>query len=156
MALWLKMCGITHVVMESTGVYWVPVTRVLEDAGLEVSLVDAREAHRLSARKSDVQDCQWIRQLFACGLLNKVFRPASQVHLLRSYGRQRQELVSMCATSIHHMQKALELMNVQLHKVISDIAGLTGMKIIRSIVAGKRDPQELARMAHPACKSSPT
>lgn len=154
MAVWLKMNGITHVVMESTGVYWVPVTGILEEQGFEVSLVDAREAHRLSVRKSDVQDCQWIRQLFACGLLRHVFRPSSQVRVLRSYARQRGELVQMCATAIHHMQKALELMNVQLHKVISDIAGLTGLKIIAAIVSGKRDPRELAEMAHQACKSS--
>jgi len=87
LANWLKPCGITHVAMESTGVYWMPVATVLEDAGLKVSLVDARESHRLSARKTDVHDCQWIRQLFACGLLRSAFRPAQEVLLLRSYWR---------------------------------------------------------------------
>jgi transposase len=154
MVNWLKLCGITQVVMESTGVYWVPVAMMLEDAGLKVALVDARESHRLSARKTDVHDCQWIRQLYACGLLRNAFRPSAQILLLRSYWRQRQELVSMCATSLHHMQKALELMNVQLHKVISDIAGLTGMRILRAIVAGQRDPDSFAHMVHPNCKSS--
>ena len=156
MANWLKLCGITHVVMESTGVYWVPVAMMLEDAGLTVALVDARESHRLSARKTDVHDCQWIRQLYACGLLRNAFRPRSQILLLRSYWRQRHELVSMCATSLHHMQKALEFMNVQLHKVIADISGVTGMRIIRAIVGGQRDPESFARMIHPNCKSSST
>ncbi len=155
LALWLKMCGITHVVMESTGVYWVPVALVLEDAGFTVALVDAREAHRLSARKTDVYDCQWIRQLYACGLLRSAFRPDSQILPLRSYWRQRHELVSMCATSIQHMQKALELMNVQLHKVLADITGVTGMRIVRAIVLGHRDPREFAQMIHPNCKSTP-
>ena len=154
MADWLKQCGITHVVMESTGVYWVPVTVVLEDAGLKVSLVDAREAHRLSARKTDVYDCQWIRQLYACGLLRNAFRPAEPILPVRAYWRQRQELVCLCATSLHHMHKALELMNVQLHKVISDVAGTTGMRIIRAIVSGQRDPEQFLHMVHVNCKSS--
>lgn len=155
MATWLKACGITDVVMESTGVYWVPVATVLEENGLTVALVDARESHRLSARKSDVHDCQWIRQLYACGLLRAAFRPAPEILPLRSYWRQREELVSMCATAIHHMQKALELMNLQLHKALSDITGLTGMRMVRAIVAGERAPEMLARMAHRNCKSSP-
>jgi transposase len=155
MADWLKRCGITHVAMESTGVYWVPVATVLEAAGFQVSMVDAREAHRLSARKTDVHDCQWIRQLYACGLLRGAFRPATDLLPLRSYWRQRQELVGMCATSIHHMHKALELMNLQLHKKVADIAGVTGMKIVRAIVAGKTDPQGFAHLIHPNCKSAP-
>lgn len=155
MAGWLKRCGVTDVAMESTGVYWVPVASVLEAQGFKVALVDARESHRLSARKTDVHDCQWIRQLYACGLLRAVFRPDPEILPLRSYWRQREELVSLCAKSICHMQKALELMNLQLHKVIADITGVTGMRILRAIIEGKRDPKLLARMAHPNCKSSP-
>jgi len=155
MAHWLKGCGITHVVMEATGVYWVPVATVLEDAGLQVALVDAREAHRLSARKTDVHDCQWIRQLYACGLLRSAFRPAEAIVPLRAYWRQRQELVSLCATATQHMHKALELMNLQLHKALSDITGVTGMKILRAIVAGQRDPRTFLSMIHPNCQSSP-
>lgn len=155
MALWLKQCGITHVAMESTGVYWIPVATVLEAAGLQVALVDARESHRLSARKTDVHDCQWIRQLYACGMLRNAFRPAVEMLPLRAYWRQRQEIVSLCATSLHHMQKALELMNLQLHKIVSDIAGATGMKIIRAIADGQRDPQSFLPLIHKACKSAP-
>ena len=155
MANWLKDCGITHVAMESTGVYWVPVATILEAAGLEVAMVDARESHRLSARKTDVYDCQWIRQLYACGLLRGAFRPAADMLPLRSYWRQRQELVSLCATSIHHMHKSLELMNLQLHKTVADIAGVTGMKIVRAIVSGKTDPQGFAHLIHPNCKAAP-
>lgn len=154
LALWLKQCGITHVVMESTGVYWVPVACTLEDAGLVVALVDAREAHRLSARKTDVYDCQWIRQLYACGMLRNAFRPQPELIPVRSYWRQRQEVVSMCATALHHMQKALELMNLQLHKVISDIAGKTGMGIMRAIVEGQRDPQFFLSLVQRGCKAS--
>ena len=155
MARWLKDCGITHAAMESTGVYWVPVATVLEAEGLRVALVDARESHRLSARKTDVHDCQWIRQLYACGLLRGAFRPASEILPLRSYWRQRQEIVSLCATALHHMHKALELMNLQLHKVVTDIAGATGMRIIRAIVEGQRDPESFLPMVHRACKSAP-
>lgn len=154
MANWLKECGITQVVMESTGVYWVPVAMVLEEVGFKVSLVDARESHRLMARKTDVQDCQWIRQLYACGLLRNAFRPAQEMVHVRSYWRQRKELVRMCATALHHMQKALEVMNVQLHKVVSDIAGVTGMRIIRAIVKGQREPENFLDMIHANCKSS--
>jgi transposase len=154
MVNWLKGCGITHVVMESTGVYWVPVAMVLEEAGFKVSLVDARESHRLMARKTDVQDCQWIRQLYACGLLRNAFRPAQEMLQVRSYWRQRKELVHLCATALHHMQKALELMNVQVHKVVSDIAGVTGMRIIRAMVKGQRDPESFLEMVHANCKSS--
>jgi transposase len=155
MAEWLKLCGITHVAMESTGVYWVPVATILEAAGLQVAMVDARESHRLSARKTDVYDCQWIRQLYACGLLRGAFRPAADILPLRSYWRQRQELVSLCATSIHHMHKSLELMNLQLHKTVTDITGVTGMKIVRAIVAGETDPRGFAHLIHPGCKSTP-
>lgn len=154
MVQWLKQCGITHVVMESTGVYWVPPAMVLEEAGLQVSLVDARESHRLSARKTDVHDCQWIRQLYACGLLRRAFRPAQSLLPVRAYWRQRQELVRLGATAVHHLHKALELMNVQLHKVIADVAGLTGMRILRAIASGERNPDRLIAMVHVNCKSS--
>jgi transposase len=154
LAAWLKQCGITDVVLESTGVYWIPVASVLEAEGLRVALVDAREAHRLSARKSDVHDCQWLRQLFACGLLNPVFRPAPALLPARALWRQRRELVDLCATALQHMHKALELMNLQLHKVLTDVAGATGLDIIRAIVAGARDPEAFLHLIRVGCKAS--
>lgn len=154
MAKWLRSCGISTVAMESTGVYWVPVARVLEEHGLEVVLADARNVRSVPGRKSDVQDCQWIQELHSYGLLKAAFRPTKELEILRSYWRHRASLVQGCASEIHHMQKALEQMNLQLHKVISDISGVTGMKIIRAIVDGERDPRVLAKMRHGQVKSN--
>jgi len=154
MGAWLRECGITSVAMESTGVYWVPVFQILETFGLEVKLVDAHHVKNVSGRKSDVSDCQWLQQLHSVGLLAAAFRPEDSICVLRSYCRHRESLVQGCAQQIHHMQKALEQMNLQLHKVISDISGVTGFKIIRAIVAGERDPQVLAQHRHPNIKCS--
>jgi transposase len=145
MARWLKGCGVQTVAMEATGVYWVPVAQVLESQGLEVVLVDASDLRNVKGRKSDVQDCQWAQQLHTYGLLKGAFRPTRQVQVLRGYWRHRQTLVDGCAQQIHRMQKALEQMNVQLHKALSDISGVTGMKILRAILAGERDGAVLAR-----------
>lgn len=154
LAGWLKACRVTSVAMESTGVYWIPVMQVLEEHGLEVYLVDARQAKNLPGRKTDVKDCQWLQQLHTHGLLSRAFRPADAVCVLRSYWRHRQDLVGMGAMQIHLMQKSLEQMNLQLHKVLSDITGVTGRKILKAIVAGQRDPVVLARMRHPLVQSS--
>ncbi len=154
MARWLKACGVDTVALESSGVYWIPVMQVLEEWGLEVYLVDARQAKNMPGRKTDVKDCQWLQQLHTHGLLTRAFRPADAVCVLRSYWRHRQGLVEMASMQIHLMQKSLEQMNLQLHKVLSDITGVTGMKILRAILAGQRDPVVLARMKHPLVKSS--
>jgi len=154
MAKWLKACGIETVVMESTGVYWIPVVQVLERYGLEVKVVDAYHVKHVPGRKTDVQDCQWLLQLHTFGLLRGAFRPEEGIRVLRSYWRQRTGLVESCSRQILLMQKALEQMNLQLHKVITDITGVTGMKIIRAIVAGERDAVVLAQMRHPLVKSS--
>lgn len=154
MAQWLKSCGITTVAMESTGVYWIPVARILEEYDLEVVLTDARHVRSVPGRKSDVLDCQWLQELHTYGLLKAAFRPQQELEVLRTYWRHRASLVQRCAAEILHMQKALEQMNLQLHKVLSDISGVTGMKIIRAIVAGERDPVELAKMKHGTVKSS--
>lgn len=146
MAEWLKACRIETVAMEATGVYWVPVFEVLEEYGFEVYLVDARQTKNVSGRKTDVVDCQWIRQLHSYGLLSAAFRPQQEIAAMRAYWRHRQGLVESCARQIHLMQKALEQMNVQLHKAVSDITGVTGLSIIRRIVAGDRDPKALATM----------
>ena len=140
--------------MEATGVYWVPVFEVLESYGFEVLLVDARQVKNLSGRKTDVLDCQWIRHLHSYGLLTAAFRPKAEICQMRAYWRQRSSLVESASRQILLMQKALEQMNVQLHKAVSDITGKTGISIIRAIVRGERDPQVLAQMRHTRLKSS--
>lgn len=154
LADWLIQCGITTVAMESTGVYWIPVYELLEERGLDVKLVDARQVKNVSGRKTDVLDCQWIQQLHTYGLLNAAFRPAEEICALRSYVRQRNMLIQNASIHIQHMQKALTQMNLQLHHVINDITGETGMKIIRAIVAGEREPKKLAQKRDPRCKNS--
>lgn len=154
MAEWLEQGRVTTVALESTGVYWIPVFRVLEAHGLEVVLVNPRHVRHVPGRKTDVADCQWLQQLHTFGLLRGAFVLAQEVAALRTYARQRDELVQCAAREIQHMQKALTQMNLQLHTVLSDIAGLSGMKIIRAIIAGERDPEKLAQLAHPQVKSS--
>jgi len=154
MAKWLKSCRIETIAMESTGVYWVPVVAVLESYGFDVKLVDAYKVKNVPGRKTDVKDCQWLAELHRFGLLSGAFRPDKQIQVLRSYWRHRSTLVEACSTQIHLMQKAMEQMNIQLHKVITDITGVTGMKIIRSIIAGERNAVRLAGMKHPLVKSS--
>jgi len=154
MARWLISCEITSVVVESTGVYWVPVVQVLESYSLEVHLVNARHVKGVPGRKSDVQDCQWLQELHTYGLLSGSFRPPPEIQTLRGYWRQRAQLIELCSQQIQRMQKSLEQMNLQLHKVLSDITGVTGMNIIRSILHGERDPKVLAQMKHRSVKSS--
>jgi len=154
LATWLKQCGLTTVAMESTGVYWIPLFEVLERQGFEVKLVDARHVKNVSGRKSDVLDCQWIQQLHTYGLLAGAFRPPDEVCVLRSYLRQRQMLIQTSSMHIQHMQKALQQMNLLLHNVVSDITGSTGMKIIKAILAGERDPQMLARNRDERCHNT--
>ena len=151
---WLKKCSIKTVAMESTSVYWIPLYELLESKGFEVKLVDARKVKNVSGRKTDVLDCQWLQQLHTYGLLSGAFRPKEQVTGLRSYVRQRNMLIENAARHIQHMQKALTQMNIQLSNVLSDITGVTGMKIIRAIIAGERDPKKLAQFRHKQCKNS--
>ena len=145
MARWLRSCGVDTVAMEATGVYWIAPYEVLDRAGFEVHLVDARATKQVSGRKSDVLDCQWIRELMSYGLLKGAFRPSDATCELRSYVRQRGRLVSDRARCVQHMQKALTQMNVQLDTVLSDVMGKTGQAIVRAIVAGERDATVLAR-----------
>lgn len=153
-AEWLASCGITTVAMESASVYWIPVYEILEERGFEVLLVNARDVKNVPGRKSDVNDAQWLRRLHQFGLLRGSFRPTQQIVTLRSYLRQRERLVDYAASHVQHMQKALDQMNVQLHHVVSDITGVTGMAIIRSIIAGVRDPSALAAHRDVRCKAS--
>ena len=148
---WLKQCQITTVAMESTGVYWIPLFEILESRGFEVYLVNARHLKNVPGRKTDVLDCQWIQQLHTYGLLRASFRPSEEICALRAVVRQRDMLVRYRAAHIQHMQKALHWMNIQLTQVLSDITGVTGMQIIRALVAGERDPQVLASYRHGKC-----
>jgi transposase len=154
LADWLTACGVDTVAMESTGVYWIPVYEILEARGLQVHVVNARHVKNVPGRKSDIQDCQWIQGLHSVGLLRGSFRPAGEIAALRAYLRHRATLIEYRAAHIQHMQKALLQMNVQLSQVISDITGVTGLAIIRAILAGERDPQQLAALRQPGCKKS--
>jgi transposase len=153
-AEWLKSRGITTVAMESTGVYWIPLFQILETSGLEVRLVNAHFVKTVPGRKSDVLDCQWLQKLHSYGLLSGSFRPDDQVCVFRSYIRQRDRLTKSASIHIQRMQKALTEMNVQLHRVVSDVTGVTGMAIIRAILTGERDPQQLASLKDPRAKRS--
>jgi len=143
---WLALCQVQVVAMESTGVYWIPLFEVLVERGFCVDLVDARHTKNVSGRKADISDCEWIRQLRSYGLLRGAFIPSADIGVIRSYVRHRQMLIQYAAIHVQHMQKALTLMNVQLHHVISDITGVTGMRILNAILHGERDPQRLAEM----------
>ena len=154
LADWLKKCGIQTVAMESTGVYWIPLFQILEDRGFEVCLVNARHVKNVPGRRTDVSDCQWLQFLHSVGLLRASYRPEQEVCAVRSLLRHRESLVQMGATHVNHMQKALDQMNLQLHHVISDITGLTGLAIIDAILGGERDPFTLARLRHDRIKAS--
>ena len=140
--------------MESTGVYWIPLFQVLERNGFEVRLVNASHAKNVPGRKTDVKDCQWLQQLHTFGMLGGSFRPEARRCVVRSYLRLRDTLSKDCNSLVQRMQKALTEMNIQIHRVISDITGLTGMSILHAILAGERDCIKLAQMRHPQIKSS--
>jgi transposase len=146
MAEWLKSCGVKHVVMQSTGVYWIAVYEVLEKAGFQVCLANARDTKNLPGRKTDVQESQWLLKLHTYGLLRNSFRPPEEIRTVRTIWRLRTRLVQDGAGTIQHMQKALTTMNVQLSNAISDVSGVTGLAIIRAIIKGERDPHQLARL----------
>jgi transposase len=154
LAAWLIACGVDTVAMESTGVYWIPVYEILEARGLAVYVVNARHVKNVPGRKSDIQDCQWLQGLHSVGLLRGSFRPEAEIVALRAYLRHRATLIEYRAAHIQHMQKALQQMNVQLTQAVSDITGVTGLAIIRAIVAGQRDPQQLAALRQPGVKKT--
>ena len=151
---WLAACRIDTVAMEATGVYWIPLYELLEARGIEVVLVNARHVKNVPGRKTDVVDCQWLQELHTVGLLRGSFRPSAEIASLRAYLRHRETLVQGAATHIRRIQKALVLMNVQLHHVLTDITGLTGMQIVRNIARGVTDPQALAAHRHSRCRAS--
>ncbi len=154
LADWLAEQGVTHVAMESTGVYWIPIYELLEERGFEVIVVNARYIKHPPGRKSDVMDCQWIQQLHAHGMLNGSFRPEAEMCTLRAYLRQRDNLIEDRAKQVQYMEKALLQMNLQLGQVLSDLTGKTGLEILHAIVAGEHDPLVLSGMRHAGCKHS--
>jgi transposase len=154
LADWLEACGVDTVAMESTSVYWIPVYEILEERGFDLYLVNARHVKNVTGRKTDIFDCQWLQQLHTYGLLRGSFRPSQEICKLRTLLRHRGNLIRWRAAHIQHMQKALNLMNLHLTNVISDITGVTGMKIMRAIVVGERDPKVLAQYRDPNCKNS--
>src|SRR5437588_986335 len=154
MADWLKQCGMRTVAMQSTGVYWIAVYDILEQAGLEVYLVNARETKNLPGRKSDVQESQWLMKLHTYGLLRNSFRPSQEIRRMRTYWRQRNDLVRAAGRHIQRMQKALTQMNLQLANVLSDVSGVTGQAIIKAILAGERHAHKLAAFRDCRVKAS--
>lgn len=154
MAEWLLRCGVTTVAMESTGVYWIPLYDVLEAKGVTPCLVDASHMSNVPGRRTDWHECQWLQYLHSVGLLRSAFRPDGEVCAVRTLMRHRGELVAMASQHVQHMQKALTQMNFQIQHVISDITGVTGLAIVDAILAGQRDPVELAKLRDARIKAS--
>ena len=148
----LKSRGVTSVAMESTSVYWIAIYELLEEASLRCELVNARQLHKVPGRKTDVRDCQWIQKLHTCGLLRGSFRPQAGVVSVRALTRQCTNLINEQTRTVHWMQKALDQMNVQVHRAVTDISGATGMAIVEAIVAGEHNAAELAKLRDPRCK----
>lgn len=153
-AKWLKKNGIESVAMESTGVYWIPIYQILDSYGFSVYLVNARHAKNVPGRKTDVKDAQWLQYLHSVGLLESSYRPAQAVCAIRSLLRHRDGMVKMASSHVQHMQKALTQMNIQLHNVISDITGETGLKILDSILSGNHNPKKLADLKNNRIRAS--
>lgn len=146
LADWLQHCQIRTVAMESTGVYWIPLFQILDKRRFDVRLVNAHHVKNVPGRKTDVEDCQWIQHLHSVGLLRGSFRPDDEICAMRSLWRHRDNLIQMATLHLQHMQKALDQMNLQIHHVISDLAGTTGLAIMDAILAGERDPHKLAQL----------
>jgi transposase len=151
---WLAECGIKTIAIESTGVYWIALYQILEDRGFDVCLVNARHLKNVPGHKSDVDDCQWLQYVHACGLLRASFRPDEQICAVRSLLRHRETLVAYAASHVQQMQKALIQMNLLLHNVLSDLTGKTGLAILDAILAGERDPKTLAALKDSRIKAS--
>lgn len=151
---WLLKCSVRTVAMESTSVYWIPLFQILEAAGLQVCLVNARHCKNLPGRKTDVSDCQWLQYLHSVGLLRASFRPPEQICAVRAVLRHRSTLIRYASSHVQHLQKALAQMNIQIHNVISDLTGVTGLAILDAILAGERDPLKLAALKDHRIKAS--
>jgi transposase len=151
---WLKECGVTTVAMESTGVYWIPLSQKLAQAGIDYALANASHVRNVPGRKTDVKDCQWLQELHSYGLVSGSFRPDDEICKLRSLQRHRGNIVSGASAEIQHMQKALQQMNLHLHHVVSDLNGATGLRILDAMLAGERDPKALVKLRDPRISKS--
>lgn len=151
---YLKSNGVTTAAIESTGVYWLPLYIMLEEAGIEPYLVNAKHVKNVTGRKKDDTDSMWIQKLHTCGLLQKSFQPENEIRILRNYTRQRGNLILLSSDAVRRMQKSLELMNIKIHTVISDILGKTGMTMVKAILSGERDAQILGTLCDPRIKAS--
>ncbi len=151
---WLKDAGITTAAIESTGVYWLNLFLMLEEQGIEPYLVNSRHVKNVTGRKKDDTDAIWLQKLHSCGLLQKSFQPEGEIRVLRTYVRQRRNLISISSDSVRRMQKALELMNLKIHTVISDILGKTGQQMIQAVLTGERNTDELIKLKDPRIKAS--
>lgn len=154
LADWLQQSHVESVALESTGVYWIPLFEILDSRGIEVILTDTRQLTRVPGRKTDAEDCQWIQSLHSCGLLQGCFRPEDAICQFRSLVRGKAVLIAERSDWLRRMQKCLDQMNVRVHRAVSDLDGTTGMAIIRAIVAGQRDPAQLAKLRDPRCQKS--
>ncbi len=152
LADWLAAEGVESVALESTYVYWIPLHELLEERGFEVVLVNARQLKNVPGRKTDMLDCQWLQRLHSCGLLRGSFRPPETVTQLRALHRQWQSLVAERTRCVQWMQRALDQMNVQVQRAVTDLTGQTGMAIVRAIVAGQRAAEQLAQLRSGRCK----
>lgn len=151
---YLKSNDVTTAAMESTGVYWLPLYLMLEEAGIEPYLVNAKHVKNVTGRKKDDTDSIWIQKLHTCGLLQKSFQPDNEIRILRNYTRQRGNLILLSSDAVRRMQKSLELMNIKIHTVISDILGKTGMAMVKAILSGERSPEILSTLCDPRIKAS--
>ncbi len=154
LADWLVQCKVRTVAMESTGVYWIPLFQILEARGLDVCLVNARHVKNVPGRKTDVQDCQWLQYLHSVGLLAASFRPCGEICAVRALLRHRDTLIRGACEQVQRIQKSLDQMNILLHRAVSDITGLTGLAILDAILAGERNPINLAKHRDRRCKKS--
>jgi len=154
LADWLEEQRIESAAMEATGVYWIPLYELLESRGFEVVLVNARQLSHVPGRKTDMADCQWLQLLHSCGLLRGSFRPGEKICQIRALQREKANLVSDRGRWVQRMQKALDQMNIQVHRAVTDLTGTTGMSIVRAIVAGERDPIQLAHFRDCRCRKS--
>jgi transposase len=143
LSVYLREKLVTHVAMEATGIYWITLYDILEEAGFDVTLVNPADSKNLPGRKTDVQDCQWIQQLFSYGLLRKSFVPEDIVRKLRVYTRMREDKLQMASSHVQHMQKSLIQMNIRLPEVLSQTHGASGMAMIRAILQGERKAEIL-------------